>query len=75
MIEHRLRKLEKLTTPAAEEDAEKLRTLAELVKAVTVDKFSKFAELVKLLGDGEESIGWQRKDTDDRLGVCVDFCV
>lgn len=69
VIEHRLRKLEKLTTPAAEEDAEKLRTLAELVKAVTVDKFSKFAELVKLLGDGEESIGWQRKDTDDRLVI------
>lgn len=68
VIEHRLSNLRAKGSAEAKEDIGKLESLLDLVKAVKPADFSKLTLLVKLLGEGEGSIGWTRK-TDDRLVV------
>jgi len=68
-IEHRLARLEKLQDPQYDNDILSLMELLEDVKAITVQKFSKYQTLLTLLRKGPESIRWSGREKDDRLVI------
>ena len=66
-ISSRLRKLDGVIGPQAEDDRAVLTNLRTLLEPISADKFGKYCSLVKLLKDG--STGWTGRDTNDRLVI------
>ena len=50
-------------------DIERLEGLRLAVEAITPQAFSKYQQLLGLLCSGKQSLGWNPKDTDDRLVI------
>lgn len=70
VIRHRLEKLVKRTDrEGVPEDIEKLEELQELVRRIAPDCFAKLQVLKDMLSGGAHSIGWNRRDPEDRLVI------
>ena len=69
-IRNRIGRLEKREqTAEVEADIASLRQLEQAVERITPEHFSKFQHLLALLGSGDESLGWNPKDSEDRLVI------
>jgi superfamily II DNA or RNA helicase len=68
-IKNRIKKLEKETDPAAQEDSDSLKAFALEVAAITPTEFSKYLKLLTVIRDKTNGFGWSGKATDDRLVI------
>ena len=67
-IEQRLKKIEDVATPEADQDRDTLQTLADAVDAITPDQFSKYQQLLTLLRKGGD-LDWHPEQPGDRLVI------
>ncbi len=65
-VENRIERLEATGDPAYRHDLRQLRTLAEKLRAIGPDQFSKYQRLLSLL-QGPEGLDWDGTDPQDRL--------
>ena len=68
-IRNRIRRLEKGGDPGFKNDISQLKDLAEQVKQITPDRFSKYQKLLSILKDQNRDYGWTGKDSKDRLVI------
>lgn len=70
-VENRLKKLEKkLDQEGVDDDISSLEAIQSALRAVKPQAFSKYQLLLRLLAaEGEGSLGWNPKHTDDRLVI------
>ncbi|MFO7858569.1 MAG: DEAD/DEAH box helicase, partial [Ectothiorhodospiraceae bacterium] len=69
-IETRLRNLQKReATSEREADIDVLNGLRLAVEAIGPAEFSKYQQLLRLLGKGQGSLGWSPRDASDRLVI------
>jgi superfamily II DNA or RNA helicase len=69
-IRERIKRLSNREEPEARSDIADLESLLETVEAITPDQFSKFQNLLDLLGNSSPaSIGWNPRETNDRLVI------
>lgn len=68
-IKNRIKKLEKETDPAAQDDSDSLKAFALEVAAITPTEFSKYLKLLTVIRDKTNGFGWSGKATDDRLVI------
>ena len=69
-IHNRIKRLSKREqTTDVQADIASLDQLQQAVSRITPEHFSKFQHLLVLLGAGEESLGWDPKDPEDRLVI------
>ena len=69
-IENRIQRLQRRKeAPEVLEDIDKLNGLHAAVRAITDRQFSKYQLLLEMLGQGDESLGWQPDDPEDRLVI------
>ncbi|HKJ88830.1 MAG TPA: SNF2-related protein, partial [Gammaproteobacteria bacterium] len=75
-IENRLTRLQKREeSPEIREDIDTLQGLQTALKAVAKARFAKYQQLLRLLGEGEESLGWPKDDPKDRLVIFTESLV
>ena len=65
-VEHRIGRLDAEGDPEYQHDLQQLRTLAEKLRAIGPDQFSKYQRLLSLL-QGPEGLEWDGTDPEDRL--------
>ncbi len=69
-IANRIARLERRkTTEEIETDIATLRELQAAIGEITPEHFSKYQHLLKLLGKGEDGLGWNATDPEDRLVI------
>ncbi|WP_242510201.1 DEAD/DEAH box helicase [Halorhodospira halophila] len=70
-IDNRIRNLEKRggDEQAVRADVDALSRLREVVSAIDAEDFSKYQYLLRMLGTGADSLGWNPKDPADRLVI------
>ena len=68
-IQNRIKRISDIDIAEYEEDIRSMTTLAEAVKKITPDKFSKFQKLIKLLKDKKNPMYWTGRDRGDRLVI------
>jgi len=71
-VENRIERLEATGDPAYRHDLRQLRTLAEKLRAIGPDQFSKYQRLLSLL-QGPEGLDWDGTDPDSRRDRLVLF--
>ena len=65
-VEHRIERLDAEGDPEYQHDLQQLRTLAEALRAIGPEQFSKYQRLLSLL-QGPEGLDWDGTDPEDRL--------
>ena len=68
-IRNRINRLQKDDDPDARKDIDRLEELAEQVKQITPEQFSKYQKLLSVVRDKKQSYGWSGKDKKDRLVI------
>ena len=68
-IKNRVRRLEKETDAATQEDVESLKAFAMEVATITPTDFSKYQKLLAVIRDRTDGFNWSGKATDDRLVI------
>ncbi|MGA1875796.1 MAG: DEAD/DEAH box helicase, partial [bacterium] len=66
-IHNRIKKLKKAEDPVFENDIRLLEELAQQVKDILPEHFSKYRKLLKVIRDPEHGLGWAGNDPRDRL--------
>ena len=69
-IQNRIKRLEgRKPSPETESDIQQLRELRELIGSIGPDSFSKYQLLLSLLDQGQGSLDWSPRNTEDRLVI------
>ncbi|NQU65248.1 MAG: DEAD/DEAH box helicase, partial [SAR324 cluster bacterium] len=68
-IQNRIGKMEKTGDPVYKNDIRLLQTLAQDVKDISSERFSKYQRLLWLIQDKNKGMGWESNDQMDRLVI------
>ena len=68
-IQNRIGRLEKDEDQAVEKDISALLSLADSLKKITPEDFSKYQKLLEVIRDPERGLGWTGRDKKDRLVI------
>lgn len=68
-IENRMDRLQAADDPALQHDIQQLEQLAEQLRPIGADEFSKYQRLLQLIRDPEGGFDWDGRDPQDRLVI------